>query len=86
MTLTLLFDLDDTLLINDFDRFLPVYLKALGEHLNHSVAPEIMIPSLLSATQVMQKNTNPTLTLEEAFDQAFYPAIGTTQKRAAPSA
>lgn len=76
MTLTLLFDLDDTLLKNDFDHFLPVYLKALGEHVNHSVAPEVMIPSLLAATQAMQKNTNPGLTLEEAFDQSFYPAIG----------
>ena len=84
MTLTLLIDLDDTLLNNDIDVFIPVYLKALGKHLRNSVTPETMIPSLLAATQVMQKNNNPALSLEGAFDQAFYPAIGQRKNELRP--
>lgn len=76
MTLTLLIDLDDTLLSNDIYTFLPAYLKALGKHLIKYVSPDQMVPQLLAATQVMIDNNSPALTLEHAFDQAFYPAIG----------
>ncbi len=76
MTLTLLLDLDDTLLSNDIRTFLPAYLKALGKHLNSYVAPEKMIQELLAATQVMITNNTAALSLEHSFDQAFYPAIG----------
>lgn len=76
MTLTLLFDLDDTLLRNDIDIFLPAYLKALGKHLGEYVSPEKMVKDLLAATQVMLGNTLAALSLEHSFDQAFYPAIG----------
>lgn len=80
MTLTLLIDLDDTLLSNNIYTFLPVYLKALGKHLIHYVSPEQMVPQLLAATQVMIDNNSPALTLEHAFDQAFYPAIGRSKE------
>ena len=76
MPLTLLFDLDDTLLGNDINRFLPVYLKMLGKHLADHVAPEKMIQELLAATQKMIHNHDLSVTLEQAFDAAFYPAIG----------
>jgi FMN phosphatase YigB (HAD superfamily) len=79
MPLTLLFDLDDTLLSNDFDRFLPAYLRLLGKHLANHIAPEIMVHELLAATQKMVQNNDPSLTLEKAFDAAFYPAIGKTK-------
>lgn len=85
MTLTLLFDLDDTLLGNDINVFVPAYLKLLGKYLVDYVPPEKMIHSLLASTRVMiQKNTTD-LSLEHSFDQAFYPAIGQTkdQMRAA---
>lgn len=51
MALTLLIDLDDTLLVNDIDTFLPAYLKALGKHMTAFVAPELMIQHLLAATK-----------------------------------
>jgi FMN phosphatase YigB (HAD superfamily) len=76
MTLTVLIDLDDTLLNNHVDDFVPAYLKTLSKHLEKHVAPSILIPSLLAATKIMQENNNPTLSLEEVFDQSFYPAIG----------
>lgn len=80
MTLTLLLDLDDTLLTNDINTFLPAYLKALGKHLIEYVAPDQMVQQLLYATKVMSENNIPALTLEKAFDQAFYPAIGRTKE------
>jgi FMN phosphatase YigB (HAD superfamily) len=76
MTLTLLLDLDDTLLSNSVQTFLPAYLKALGKHLVAYVAPEKMVQELLAATQVMLTNNSATLSLEHSFDQVFYPAIG----------
>lgn len=76
MTLTLLLDLDDTLLDNNIDSFLPAYLKALGKHLAGYIAPEVMIQKLLEATQAMLANNSAIRTLERAFDEVFYPAIG----------
>lgn len=80
MSLTLLLDLDDTLLDNDIDRFLPVYLKALSKHLAARFPGDLLVRELLSATQQMILNTNPGLTLEEAFDRAFYPSLGTSKE------
>ncbi len=80
MTLTLLIDLDDTLLGNNIQTFLPAYLKALGKHLIEYVPPALMVENLLSATQVMIANNTPTLTLERSFDQVFYPAVGRTKE------
>jgi FMN phosphatase YigB (HAD superfamily) len=72
----LLFDLDNTLLYNDINFFLGAYLKALGNHLSSRIAPEKMIPLLLAGTDKMIKKEMPAQTLEESFDQAFYPAMG----------
>ena len=85
MPLTLLFDLDDTLLSNDIDRFLPVYLKMLSKHLAEHIAPDKMIQELLAATQKMLRNQDLSLTLEQVFDAAFYPAIGKTKEELRPS-
>ena len=79
MTLTLLFDLDDTLLSNSIDTFLNAYLRALGKHLIAHVAPDLMVKNLLAATDVMVANNQAGLSLERAFDQVFYPAIGKTK-------
>lgn len=83
MSLTLLLDLDDTLLSNDIYTFLPVYLKKLGKHLNDFVAPDQMVSKLLAATQAMVEKNLPALTLEQTFDQAFYPAIGCAKEELA---
>lgn len=79
MGLTVLFDLDDTLLSNDIHAFLPAYLKALGNYLRSKYPAEVLVRELLAATGVMVANHDPRITLEEAFDSAFYPALGTTR-------
>ncbi|MCG7852694.1 MAG: hypothetical protein MIO92_09240, partial [Methanosarcinaceae archaeon] len=48
-----LFDLDDTLLENDMDRFVKAYFDLLTPHLAHMVPPEIFVSALLHATYAM---------------------------------
>ena len=76
MTLTLLLDLDDTLLQNDMETFIPAYLQALSKHLAEKVSPDHLVKQLMRATQIMVANDRPDRTLKEVFDQAFYPALG----------
>lgn len=76
MKLTVLIDLDDTLLTNDMGVFLKAYLKALGNALTPYVPAEKMIPQLLLATEKMTLKTSPLLTLEETFDNWFFPVLG----------
>jgi FMN phosphatase YigB (HAD superfamily) len=72
----LLIDLDDTLLSNSMDVFGPAYFKALGKHLARFVDPAKMIPALVAGTKAMGSNLDPEKTLEDSFDQVFYPQIG----------
>lgn len=77
MKLTILFDLDDTLLVNDVNKFLPAYIRLLSQQLSNFPADRV-IHHLLAATQKMVEKASPALTLEETFNQHFYPALGTT--------
>jgi HAD superfamily hydrolase (TIGR01549 family) len=85
MTLTLLLDLDDTLLENNMDTFLPAYLKGLSIRLAPYVEPGRMVKTLLAATEAMVKNISPTRTLEETFDDAFYPVLGIEKETVRPA-
>jgi FMN phosphatase YigB (HAD superfamily) len=75
MTLTLLLDLDDTLLGNEMGAFIPAYLQALGDHLKSIVPAETLIPALLAATQQMLANNSPDRTLRQVFEADFYPRL-----------
>src|SRR5258708_13301443 len=76
MTLTLLLDLDDTLLDLNTDIFIPAYFKKLAEFLAGRVNPGRLIDELLAGTNLMFRNERPDLTLEGVFSNPFYPAIG----------
>ncbi len=76
MTPTLLIDLDDTLLDNNIDTFLPAYLQALSRELAPLAEPKRLIDILIAATGKMVENTRPDCMLKEVFDDAFYPALG----------
>jgi HAD superfamily hydrolase (TIGR01549 family) len=82
MNLTILLDLDNTLLINDMDRFLPAYLKKLSTHLVQ-FSPEQVINNLMLGTNKMIKKKLPANTLEETFDSVFYPALGIKKEQVA---
>jgi FMN phosphatase YigB (HAD superfamily) len=68
----LLFDLDDTLLGNEMNNFVPAYLQALAKRMIEVSDPGLLIKTLLSATRQMIENLSPDQTLEEKFDTAFY--------------
>ena len=67
----ILFDLDDTLLINDMDQFLSAYFKLLGEYAADRFDPRLLIQHLLAATEAMLHNTDPAVTNERAFWNEF---------------
>src|ERR1044071_10456711 len=76
MSLTLLFDLDDTLIDTNLDAFIPAYFQALGRHMSSRVAPNRLLPALISGTNLMYESEDPTHTLEEIFDSKFYEGLG----------
>jgi len=76
MSLTLLLDLDDTLIDTNLDTFVPAYFQALGQHMAGHVAPETLLRALISGTNMMNDNEDPTHTLEEIFDSRFYEILG----------
>ncbi len=75
MTLTLLLDLDDTLLDSNMDDFIPVYFQALGKEMASYVDPEIMLKYLMVGTNVMLEHDSPGETLMDVFDPNFYPHL-----------
>jgi FMN phosphatase YigB (HAD superfamily) len=79
VSLTILIDLDDTLLDNSMDKFIPAYLGALGTYLSDYTPPDRMVATMLAATQKMFANNRPDRTLKETFDPEFYPNLNLTE-------
>jgi FMN phosphatase YigB (HAD superfamily) len=77
---TLLIDLDDTLLLNPMETFIPAYLDLLSEHLSNFVEPGKTVEQLLRATTQMSQNKRPDCTLKEIFDSHFYPSLQINQE------
>jgi FMN phosphatase YigB (HAD superfamily) len=76
MTLTLLLDLDDTLLYTNVGEFVPAYFQAFANHLKRRIQPEAMLPALTNGTKLMLASEDPTRTLQEVFETEFYPQLG----------
>lgn len=74
--LTLLLDLDDTLLDTHMDAFVPAYFQALSKHMASHVQSDVMLPALVSGTHAMMLSEDPAHTLRQAFDAKFYLALG----------
>jgi FMN phosphatase YigB (HAD superfamily) len=68
----LLLDLDDTLLNNPTNIFIPAYFQAFSEALAEDVAPDVVIPVLMGAILAMMDNMDPALTLQEVFESYFF--------------
>jgi FMN phosphatase YigB (HAD superfamily) len=79
MSLTLLLDLDDTLLNTNLDAFTPAYFQALSQHMASHTAPDRMLQALLAGVNLMNENEDPTHTLEEIFDTDFYAKLGASK-------
>jgi FMN phosphatase YigB (HAD superfamily) len=76
MSLTLLLDLDDTLLDTNLDAFMPAYFQALSQHLASHTAPNTMLQALIAGMNLMNESEDPTRTLEEIFDSDFFSKLG----------
>jgi len=76
MTLTLLLDLDDTLLDTNLDVFIPAYFQAFSDFLADRVKPDLMLSALMAGTRKMMANSDPSHTLRQIFDAEFFPKIG----------
>jgi FMN phosphatase YigB (HAD superfamily) len=76
MIKTILFDLDDTLLGNDMDTFLPHYFALLDKYAAKQLDVVDFVPSVLKASEVMTRNTDPTFTNNEVFWQEMNKLIG----------
>jgi FMN phosphatase YigB (HAD superfamily) len=74
--ITLLLDLDDTLLDTNMEAFIPAYFSALSASLADVVAPEVMLPALMGGTKRMMTSEDPAQTLREVFDAHFFPKLG----------
>jgi FMN phosphatase YigB (HAD superfamily) len=81
MTLTLLLDLDDTLLETNMGAFIPAYFQALSKHLAEYVQSEKMLPALMKGTELMLASEDPTHTLQEVFEAYFYPKLGVPKEQ-----
>lgn len=76
MPLTLLLDLDDTLLDTNLEAFMPAYFQALSQHMANHTAPNTMLRALIAGVNLMNESEDPTRTLQEIFDADFYPKLG----------
>ena len=80
----LLLDLDDTLIDNPMDTFIPAYFRALETFVAGVVEPGRFIEELLKATRAMDGNNGTGLSNEEVFAAAFYPALGVPREEVEP--
>ncbi|NQU29471.1 MAG: HAD hydrolase-like protein [Anaerolineae bacterium] len=76
MTLTLLLDLDDTLIDSNMDEFIPIYFHALEKAMGEYVSPEKMLKYLMLGTSKMIAHDSPDETLGQLFDRNFYHNLG----------
>ncbi|MDQ2693660.1 MAG: HAD hydrolase-like protein [Chloroflexota bacterium] len=80
MSLTLLLDLDDTLLDTNLETFVPAYFQALSAHLAEQSVPGETVRALLAGLYLMNESEDPTRTLEEVFENDFYPKLGVSKQ------
>ena len=74
--LAILFDLDDTLLVNPMDSFIPAYFQALTAFMADELEPRRLIDQLLRATRAMDEDGDPGRTNEQAFAAVFFAGLG----------
>ena len=80
----ILFDLDNTLLLNDMNRFIPAYLELISAYAAEVTDPKRFVRDMLAATEVMAANTDPAVSNEQAFWDAFSGLTGLQPAEAVP--
>ena len=83
MSLTLLLDLDDTLLDTNLETFMPAYFQALSQHMAKLTSPNTMLRALIAGMNIMNESEDPTRTLQDIFEADFYPKVGVQREEMA---
>jgi FMN phosphatase YigB (HAD superfamily) len=81
VTVTLLLDLDDTLLDTQISSFLRAFLDAWRDAVLDTMPPDRFIRAMLKSTDRMMLNNRPDCTLREVFLESFLPAIGMDEEQ-----
>ncbi|MCA9874085.1 MAG: HAD family hydrolase [Anaerolineales bacterium] len=76
MLQAVLFDLDDTLLGNDLDTFLPRYFALLGRYAERYMPREQFLQELMISTQAVIANTDTAVSNRDVFWNAFQQRTG----------
>ncbi len=79
MTLTVLIDLDETLLQTNTDAFLPAYFSALSQALSALGSEEKIMRQMRYAVSQMTQNVDPAKSLRQVFVENFYRPLGSTE-------
>jgi FMN phosphatase YigB (HAD superfamily) len=80
MNLTVLTDLDDTLISTNMDQYFPSYFTGLGDALKDLGSKETIQKQVHFAVHQMENNQNPGKLLSEVFAENFYAPLGTTEE------
>lgn len=84
MPLTVLFDLDDTLLNTNVETFFPAYMRALAKALPGEPSTDKFRRQLFYAESKMVTNPDPGKMLSQVFSENFYHSLGTTEEACRP--
>lgn len=79
MSLTLLLDLDDTLLSTNLEAFVPAYFQALARDLAPLISPDLVFRALGAGMRLMNESDDFSRTLEEVFASRFYTQLNTSK-------
>jgi HAD superfamily hydrolase (TIGR01549 family) len=71
MIQAVLFDLDNTLLLNDMQTFMPAYFGLLHRHVPPSFEPDIFVQDVLHCTRVMMADKDTAVSNRDTFWAAF---------------
>ncbi len=85
MTLTLLLDLDDTLLNTNLQAFIPAYFQSLSKELAPHAAPDVMLRALLKGTHLMNESDDFSRTLQDVFESEFYSHLNVSRSEIEPA-
>lgn len=84
MLKAVLFDLDDTLLHNNMDTFLPRYFRLLTRKMAPLIPPQKLIESIMASTERMMAPDHPDRTNEEVFWADFEQRVGIPREKLKP--
>ena len=79
----ILFDLDNTLIDVDLDKFIPQYLQLLAQSVAHIIPSKKFISKILKASKAVEENNGRSSNIE-VYANAFFPLEGHTREEIEP--